>query len=125
MSLTATLGSLAVATKGQYMTGVSVDIGTSFVKPAGKVGDVLTVKAIVTGIGECSYSHSPVSSVYLSTGSLFRQISGLHPGRFLQCPGSAGSIWPSVTVPLCHRLSLTPVLSLRRSHQVCWEVRWT
>lgn len=51
MSLTDTLGSLAVATKGQYMTGVSVDIGTSFVKPAGKPGDILTAKAIVTGIG--------------------------------------------------------------------------
>ena len=45
------LGSLAVATHGQWMTGVSVDIGTSFVKPAGRVGDVLTAKAVVTGIG--------------------------------------------------------------------------
>lgn len=51
MSLTDTLGSLAVATKGQYMTGVSVDIGTSFVKPAGTAGDVLTAKAVITGIG--------------------------------------------------------------------------
>ncbi len=51
MSLTDTLGSLAVATKGQYMTGVSVDIGTSFVKPAGKVGESLTVKASIIGIG--------------------------------------------------------------------------
>ncbi|GBE85022.1 Thioesterase/thiol ester dehydrase-isomerase [Sparassis latifolia] len=52
MSLTDTLGSLAVATKGQYMTGVSVDIGTSFVKPAGRVGDELMATAIVTGIGK-------------------------------------------------------------------------
>ena len=52
MSLTDTLGSLAVATKGQYMTGVSVDIGTSFVKPGGKIGDVLTAKAVVTGMGK-------------------------------------------------------------------------
>ncbi|KAJ8483471.1 hypothetical protein ONZ51_g4674 [Trametes cubensis] len=52
MSLTDTLGSLAVATKGQFMTGVSVDIGTSFVKPGGRVGDELTAKAVVTGI-EC------------------------------------------------------------------------
>ena len=51
MSLTDTLGSLAVATKGQYMTGVSVDIGTSFVKPSGRVGDELTVTAQVIGIG--------------------------------------------------------------------------
>lgn len=34
------------------MTGVSVDIGTSFVKPGGKAGDVLTAKATITGIGE-------------------------------------------------------------------------
>lgn len=52
MSLTDTLGSLAVATKGQYMTGVSVDIGTSFVKPGGKVGDVLAARATVSGMGK-------------------------------------------------------------------------
>ncbi|KAI0333650.1 Thioesterase/thiol ester dehydrase-isomerase [Cubamyces sp. BRFM 1775] len=52
MSLTDTLGSLAVATKGQFMTGVSVDIGTSFVKPGGRVGEELTAKAVVTGIGK-------------------------------------------------------------------------
>ncbi|THH10478.1 hypothetical protein EW145_g1304 [Phellinidium pouzarii] len=51
MSLTDTLGSLAVATKGQYMTGVSVDIGTSFLKPAGVPGDTLKARATVTGIG--------------------------------------------------------------------------
>ena len=56
MSLTDTLGPLAVATKGQYMTGVSVDIGTSFLKPAGRVGEELTAKAVVTALGE------PVSS---------------------------------------------------------------
>jgi acyl-coenzyme A thioesterase 13 len=52
MSLTDTLGSLAVATKGQWMTGVSTDIGASFVRPAGKVGDILSAKAIVTAMGE-------------------------------------------------------------------------
>ena len=51
MSLTDTLGSLAVATKGHYMTGVSVDIGASFIKPAGKVHDVFTAEAVVNGIG--------------------------------------------------------------------------
>ncbi|KAH9947574.1 Thioesterase/thiol ester dehydrase-isomerase [Amylocystis lapponica] len=52
MSLTDTLGSLAVATKGQFMTGVSVDIGTSFVKPAGRIGDELIGKAAIIGIGK-------------------------------------------------------------------------
>jgi acyl-coenzyme A thioesterase 13 len=56
MSLTDTLGSLAVATKGQYMTGVSVDISTSFIKPAGKVHDVFTAEAVVDGIGMCPRS---------------------------------------------------------------------
>ena len=51
MSLTDTMGSLAVATKGQFLTGVSVDIGTSFVKPAGRVGDELRMSAVVVGIG--------------------------------------------------------------------------
>ncbi|EJC98154.1 Thioesterase/thiol ester dehydrase-isomerase [Fomitiporia mediterranea MF3/22] len=52
MSLTDTLGSLAVATKGHYMTGVSVDVGTSFLKPAGVPGDILKARATVTGIGK-------------------------------------------------------------------------
>ena len=52
LSLTDTLGSLAVASKGHYMTGVSTDIGTSFVRPAGKVGDTLHAKAVLTGIGK-------------------------------------------------------------------------
>lgn len=55
-SLTDTLGSLAVASKGQYMTGVSTDIGTSYVRPAGRAGDVLHAKAILTGIGEYDFS---------------------------------------------------------------------
>jgi acyl-coenzyme A thioesterase 13 len=52
MSLTDTLGSLAVATKGHFMTGVSTDIGTSFIKPAGRVGDTLYAKAVVTAMGK-------------------------------------------------------------------------
>ena len=51
MSLTDTLGSLAVATQGQYMTGVSTDISTSFVKPAGKPGDELKMTATLTAMG--------------------------------------------------------------------------
>ena len=52
MSLTDTLGSLALASKGQFMTGVSTDIGTSFVKPAGIVGDTLYGNAVVTAMGK-------------------------------------------------------------------------
>ena len=51
MSLTDTLGSLAVATRGQYMTGVSTDISTSFVKPAGKPGEELRMVATLTAMG--------------------------------------------------------------------------
>jgi acyl-coenzyme A thioesterase 13 len=51
MSLTDTLGSLAVASQGQYMTGVSTDISTSFVKPAGKPGDELKMTATLTAMG--------------------------------------------------------------------------
>lgn len=57
MSLTDTLGSLAVATRGQWMTGVSTDIGTSFVRPSGRPGDILTAKASLIGMGSsyCFY----------------------------------------------------------------------
>jgi len=51
MSLTDTLGSLAVASRGHFMTGVSTDIGTSFIRPAGRVGDTLYGKAVVTAMG--------------------------------------------------------------------------
>jgi len=51
LSLTDTLGSLAVATKGQFMTGVSTDIGTSFVKPAGRIGDTLYARASLIAMG--------------------------------------------------------------------------
>lgn len=33
------------------MTGVSTDIGTSFVRPAGRVGHTLHVKATLIGLG--------------------------------------------------------------------------
>ncbi|KAI0050402.1 Thioesterase/thiol ester dehydrase-isomerase [Auriscalpium vulgare] len=52
MSLTDTLGSLAVASKGHYMTGVSTDISTSFVKPAGKPGDILKMTGTLTAMGK-------------------------------------------------------------------------
>jgi len=52
MSLTDTVGSLAVASKGYFMTGVSTDIATSFIRPAGRVGDVIYAKGIVTAMGK-------------------------------------------------------------------------
>ncbi|OCB89871.1 Thioesterase/thiol ester dehydrase-isomerase [Sanghuangporus baumii] len=52
LSLTDTLGSLAVATKGNYMTGVSIDIGTSFLRPAGKPGDILKARATIEAMGK-------------------------------------------------------------------------
>lgn len=50
-SLTDTLGSLALASKGLYSTGVSTDIHTTFVKPA-NVGDKVTVEGRVVSMGE-------------------------------------------------------------------------
>ncbi|KAK7048378.1 Thioesterase/thiol ester dehydrase-isomerase [Favolaschia claudopus] len=52
LSITDTMGSLAVASKGQYMTGVSTDIGTSFVRPSGRAGDTLHIKAELIGMGK-------------------------------------------------------------------------
>jgi acyl-coenzyme A thioesterase 13 len=51
LSLTDTMGSLAIATKGQWMTGVSTDISASFVKPGGKLGDKVLIEGRVVGIG--------------------------------------------------------------------------
>ncbi len=63
MSLTDTLGSLAVASQGQYMTGVSTDISTSFVKPAGKPGDELKITATLTAMGTFHGSTLPRSGL--------------------------------------------------------------
>ncbi|KAG8686160.1 hypothetical protein FRC08_012712 [Ceratobasidium sp. 394] len=51
-SLTDTVGSLAVGTKGQWMTGVSTDISTTFIKPAGNEGDTLHCIGVVEGMGK-------------------------------------------------------------------------
>lgn len=62
MSLTDTLGSLAVASKGHYMTGVSTDIGASFVRPAGRTGDTLHARATLTAMGEWSQNPLLISA---------------------------------------------------------------
>ena len=38
------------------MTGVSTDIGASFVRPAGRVGDVIYAKGLVTAMGNVETS---------------------------------------------------------------------
>ena len=48
------------------MTGVSTNIGTSFVRPAVRVGDVLHAKAVLTGIGAfLQFIFSGSSGTYL------------------------------------------------------------
>ncbi|KAK4155598.1 HotDog domain-containing protein [Chaetomidium leptoderma] len=45
-------GSLAVASKGLYATGVSTDLNVSFLSSGGKVGDKLTGTAVCDKIGK-------------------------------------------------------------------------
>lgn len=52
-SLTDTMGSLALASKGLYSTGVSTDIHTTFVKPSA-LGEEVTVEGKVVSLGETS-----------------------------------------------------------------------
>ncbi len=51
-SLCDTMGSLAIASRGFYSTGVSTDIHTTFVKPAGAVGDTMNLSAEVISLGK-------------------------------------------------------------------------
>ena len=91
MSLTDTLGSLAVASQGQYMTGVSTDISTSFVKPAGKPGDELKMTATLTGMGmliNCNVGSKLSASLFC----VFREIAGVHSGRLHQPCGPVGCL---------------------------------
>jgi acyl-coenzyme A thioesterase 13 len=52
LSLTDTMGSLAISTKGQWMTGVSTDINATFVKPAGALDDSVFMETKVVGFGK-------------------------------------------------------------------------
>lgn len=92
MSLTDTLGSLVVASQGQYMTGVSTDISASFVKPAGKPGDELKMTATLTGMG--MFMYSVVGSILsaLLFFCIFREIAGVHSGRLHQPCGPVGCL---------------------------------
>lgn len=51
-TLVDTMGSLALASKGLYSTGVSTDIHTTFAKAAGRAGDEVLVHGEVTTLGE-------------------------------------------------------------------------
>jgi acyl-coenzyme A thioesterase 13 len=81
LSLTDTMGSLAIATKGQWMTGVSTDISASFVKPGGKLGDKVLIEGRVVGIGQLFYSDCFANAM----GGLPSQVSPIR---------SAGTPWP-------------------------------
>jgi acyl-coenzyme A thioesterase 13 len=88
MSLTDTLGSLAVASQGQYMTGVSTDISTSFVKPAGKPGDELKITATLTAMGTSHgstllRSGTFVVAAYSAPGVIFFFFPSLSTGKSL------------------------------------------
>lgn len=60
------------------MTGVSTDIGTSFVRPGGRVGDVLHAKAVLTGMGETFTLTFLSLSIDNNINS--RKAIGLYPG---------------------------------------------
>jgi hypothetical protein len=114
MSLTDTLGSLAVASQGQYMTGVSTDISTSFVKPAGKPGDELKITATLTAMGTCrssslfSFRVFLLVAVYLAPLAVnlfsfllffYREVAGVYPGRLYQSGGAVGRLREWVSFP--------------------------
>jgi len=54
------------------MTGVSTDIETSFIRPAGRVGDVLYTKAVMTPMGMVHLIYSAFTML------TFEQENNLH-----------------------------------------------
>lgn len=52
------MGSLAVAARGQWMTGVSTDISASFIKPGGTLGEEVFMESKVVGMGPSLFSPS-------------------------------------------------------------------
>ncbi|TKY88992.1 hypothetical protein EX895_002233 [Sporisorium graminicola] len=73
-TLTDTLGSLAIASKGLYSTGVSTDINTTYVKAAGTKGDTINVEGTVISMGKTlaftrMELRHPVTDTLLAYGS--------------------------------------------------------
>ncbi|UZJ56818.1 hypothetical protein CBS101457_006138 [Exobasidium rhododendri] len=73
-SLVDTMGSLALASKGLYSTGVSTDIHTTFVKAAGGDGDLVKVEGKVISVGKTLATtrielRHPVTDAILAYGS--------------------------------------------------------
>lgn len=62
------------------MTGVSTDIGTSFVRPAGRVGDVLHAKTTLTGMGrQLAYTRTDFTNAegeLVAYGCMLHQFGG-------------------------------------------------
>jgi hypothetical protein len=135
MSLTDTLGSLAIASKGHFMTGVSTDIGTSFIRPAGIVGDTLYGNAVVTAIGK-SLAYTRVDftndkGTLVAYGSMFtlpmkRESTDrtlFHPTRphkiyrqVIKSQGSSRSLnCPSLAPQLAHLRKMWSLLKTGRS----------
>lgn len=51
-TLTDTMGSLAIASRGLYSTGVSTDINTTYVKSGGGVGDTINLSGQLISMGK-------------------------------------------------------------------------
>ncbi|SPO31152.1 related to Putative esterase C31F10.02 [Ustilago trichophora] len=73
-TLTDTMGSLAIASKGLYSTGVSTDINTTYVKSAGGKGDTVNVMGEVISMGKTlaftrMEVRHPVTDALLAYGS--------------------------------------------------------
>jgi hypothetical protein len=70
------------------MTGVSTDIGTSFVRPSGRIGDTLIAKAILVGMGE--FGHCAWLKVFTMPA---RQIARIYSCWVLQPYRWFSGIW--------------------------------
>lgn len=115
MSLTDTLGSLAVASKGHFMTGVSTDIGTSFIKPAGRVGDTLYGKALVTAMGKSlaytrvDFTNDEGTLVAYGCTSPLSDEPGIHRPDTFPCVDHTKYIGKSSNHKVCLGLSFVPL----------------
>ncbi|PWY98007.1 hypothetical protein BCV70DRAFT_221081 [Testicularia cyperi] len=82
-SLTDTIGSLAIASKGFYSTGVSTDINTTYVKSGGTEGDTVLLQGDLISIGKTlAFTRiqllHPVSNAVLAYGSHTKFIGKCH-----------------------------------------------
>jgi len=68
-SLVDTMGSLALSSRGMFMTGVSTDMHITFLRPSGGIGDSLDIESHLMSMGK-TLAFTKINLLHPETGNL-------------------------------------------------------